>query len=108
MASALFQDFLNPIFLADVAVPEELDGQPLAGRQFLGTVADLIAERFGELGLVEDADLVVEAVVSGRLGMADVGEGPRDDHPIQARQDIGDLLGMPFDEVDHGQLGVGG
>jgi hypothetical protein len=49
-------------------------------------------------------DLVVEKVACGSLGMADVGEGPRDDDPVQARQDTGDLLGMSFDEVDHGQL----
>ena len=71
-------------------------------------VADLIPERLGELGVIEDADLVVEQVARGRLGVADVGERPGDDHPIQAGQDTGDLLGMPFDEVNHGQLGVGG
>jgi hypothetical protein len=51
---------------------------------------------------------VVEEVARGRLSVADVGERPSDDHPIQAGQDTSDLLGMPFDEVNHGQLGVGG
>ena len=56
MTSALFQDLLNPVFLADVAVAEELDGQPVVRGELFGMVADLIAERFGELGVVEDAD----------------------------------------------------
>ena len=71
-------------------------------------VADLIAERFGEPGVVEDADLVVEEVARGRLGVADVRQGPRDDDAIQAREDTGDLLGVSFDEVSHGRLGVRG
>ena len=71
-------------------------------------VADLIAERFSEPGVVEDADLVVEEVTRGSLGVADVRQGPGDDDPIQARQDARDLLGMSFDEVNHGRLGVGG
>jgi hypothetical protein len=65
-------------------------------------VADLIPERLGESGRVEDADLVVEEVARGGVGMADVGERPRDDDPVQARQGTGDPLGMSFDEVSHG------
>src|SRR3954447_22484376 len=103
MTSALFSDLLYPVFLADVAVAEELDGQAVVRGEFLGMAADLIAERLGELGVVEDADLAVEEVARGGLGMADVGKRPRDDDPIQARQGTGDLLSMPFDEVDHGQ-----
>jgi hypothetical protein len=71
-------------------------------------VADLIPERLGELGVVEDADLVVEEVTRGSLGVADVRQGPCEDDPIQARQDARNLLGMSFDEVNHGRLGVGG
>src|SRR3954469_23525680 len=108
MTSALFQDLLDPVFLADVAVAEELDGQPVVRGELLGMVADLIPERRGELGVVEDADLVVEEVTRGRLGVADVRQGPGDDDPIQARQYARDLLGMSFDEVNHGWLAVRG
>ena len=96
MTSALFQNLLNPVFLADVAVTEELDAQAVVRGEFLGVAADLIAERLGELGVVEDADLVIEEVACSSLGMADIGESPRDDNPIQARQDARDLLGMSF------------
>ena len=48
---------------------------------------------------------MIEEVACSSLGMADIGESPRDDNPIQARHDTGDLLGMSFDEVSHGQLG---
>ena len=51
---------------------------------------------------------MVEEIARGGLGVADVGEGPGDDDPIEAGQDAGDLLGMSFDEVGHGQPGVGG
>jgi len=101
------EDLLDQVLFAGVTGAEELDGQPMVGRQFLGVAADLIAERLGEPGVVKDADLVVEEVARGGLGVADVGERPRDDHPVQAGQDTGDLLGMSFDEVDHGRLGVG-
>ena len=46
---------------------------------------------------------MVEEVTRGSLGVADVRQGPGDDDPIQARQDARDLLGMSFDEVNHGQ-----
>jgi hypothetical protein len=102
------EDLLDQVLFAGITGAEELDGQPRVGCQSLGMAADRIAERLGELGGVEEADLVVEEVARGRLSVADVGGRPSDDHPIQAGQDTGDLLGMPFDEVNHGQLGVGG
>jgi hypothetical protein len=105
MMSSLFEDLLDPVFLADVMVAEELDGQSRVRRQFLGMAAELIAERFGELGVIEDADVVIEEIASGGLGVADVWERPGDDDSIQARQDTRDLLGMSFDEVEHGRPG---
>ena len=105
MSSPPVQDLLDAVLLADVMVAEELDGQPVLRGECLGVAADLIAERFGEPGVVEDADLVLEEVARGGLSMADVRERPRDDDPIEARQDPGNLLGMSFDEVHHGRLG---
>jgi hypothetical protein len=104
----LCEDLLDLVLLADVAVAEELDGKPVIRGKLLGVATDLVPDRLGELGVVEDADLVVDQVACGGVGMADVGEGPRDDHPIQAGQDTVDLLGVTFDEVDHGQRGVRG
>src|SRR3954469_2877893 len=62
MPPPLFQDLLNPVLLADVMVAEEFDCQPVVRSELLGVATNLIAERLGELGVVEDADLVIEEI----------------------------------------------
>ena len=108
VAAPMCKDLLDLVLLADVVVAEELDGQPVIRGELLGVATDPVPERLGELGVIEDADRVVEQVACGGVGMADVGEGPRDDHPVQAGQDTGDLFGVTSDQVDHGQFRVRG
>ncbi len=56
---ALGQDLFDPVFLAYVPLPQELDLDPMIGRQPLSVLAKLIPKRLGESRVVEDADLVL-------------------------------------------------
>ena len=95
-------------FLADVALPEELDRQTVLLGDPLGVFTDLVAERFGEVGIVEDPHLLPTEKTRRRLPMADIGKRSRDDDAIEAGEDTDNLVGMAISECGHGRLRVEG
>lgn len=53
MVSTLFQDSLDPVFLAEILLAHVVDLQTVGGRQFLGICFDGVGQRLGKLGEVE-------------------------------------------------------
>ena len=102
MIAALGEDLLDPILLAErLELADELDLQPGLGGQALGVGADLIAQRLGPAGIVEQADVARSEVARHRLGVADVRQGAGDHHPVEARQHAADLVLVLLDKGIH-------
>jgi hypothetical protein len=60
--------------------------------------SDLLAEGLGKLGVVEESKAPGAQMSAHRLGMADLGESPRDHHPVKAGKNPEDLLRMTLDQ----------
>jgi hypothetical protein len=58
MIASRGQDLLDPVFLPHIAFAEELDLDPVLGRQPFGVLAQLVPDGLGEARIVEDLDLV--------------------------------------------------
>jgi glycosyltransferase involved in cell wall biosynthesis len=78
------------------------------GTRIAEEVYDQAAEPYFSRAARKCSFAIHSVLVRRGLGVADVRQGPGDDDAIQAGQDARNLLGMPFDEVNHGRLGVGG
>jgi hypothetical protein len=59
MLATLLQHLVNSVLLAEtLGTADEVDLQPVLGRQALGILAQRLAPGLGPLGIVEDADLM--------------------------------------------------
>ena len=94
------QDFLHAVLFAEVPLADELDLDARLGRQPLGVVAQLIAERLGEPRVVKDAHFPLVQIRGHALGEADLRQGAEHKHPVPATQHPSDLsritLGQKF------------
>jgi hypothetical protein len=93
---AFFQNLLDPFFLAEVALADELDLQPVVLRQALGVLAELLAEGFGEARIVEDADSLLVQVGGHAGGVTNLGKCAEQNDPVVAGKHAGDLSGVPL------------
>src|ERR1700677_4580146 len=62
------QNLSDPVLLAEVGLAEVIHRDAGVGGQTLGVVPHLIGQRLGELGIVEDADLVMMKDAGHSLG----------------------------------------
>ncbi len=64
-----FRDLLHPVFLANTALAQEVDLDPVFGRQSFGVLPKRVPERLGELRVVEDPNLPLVQLRGHPLGV---------------------------------------
>jgi hypothetical protein len=80
---------------------DELDPQAVGLRHLVGMDPDLVAERFGATRVVEEPNVPCSQVRRHGSRMAEIGEGARDYHTLEAGENSANLIGMPIDECVH-------
>ncbi len=80
---------------------DEVDGQPVLGGEAFGVGSDFIAQRFGELGVVEEANSADPQRLGHRFGVGDVDETAGEDDAVETGQRADDLVGVDFSEPSH-------
>ncbi len=106
MVAALGQHRLDPIFLANVVFAQELDLDPVLGGQPFGVLAQRVAKRLGELGIVEDADLALVQIRGHALGKADLRQRAEQQYPVPAGKHPGDLRRVTFGQQRQAHSGM--
>ena len=96
MLAAPGQNFLHPVFLAQVPLADELDFDAGLGRLPLRVLAQLIAERLGEARVVEDPHLPLIQIRGHSPGVADLRQRAKNQHPVPAAQHSRYLCRIPF------------
>jgi len=104
MASPLGEDRLDPVFLAEVLFPDVVDLKPRIFGDPLGVLPDLIAQRFSELGKVEDADPAGIQIPCHGFRIADIGKGAGYHDTIVAAENTLDFVGVSFGQQAHNYL----
>jgi hypothetical protein len=98
----LAQDRPNAIFLAEaVDRTDELDLYAVLLGDPFGVTSDLLPQRLGEAGVVEEADPMLPQVVGHAFCKANAREGTRDDDAIKAGEDASDLGRVTFRQQRH-------
>jgi len=93
---ALGQDLLDPVFFPHIAFAEKFDPDSAVPRQPLGVFPQLLAERFGEPGIIENSHLPGIQIRCHPLGVADLWQRAENQHPVPTTQYSRDLILMPF------------
>jgi len=96
VVTATIEHLLDEALLADLGGRHELDLDAVLVGEPLGVLADLVAQRLGVPGVVEDADLVSAQPAGHAVGVAEVGEDPLDDDAIEAGDHASDLVLVPL------------
>jgi hypothetical protein len=92
MVATLLKHARHNIFLADMRLGDVLDQDPSLGGQRRRTLAHPIAQRLGEVRVVEDADATGIEIPSHPCGVAHYGQRPSDHQPVVARQHPGNPI----------------
>jgi hypothetical protein len=90
MVAALVKHLRHHRFLAHMAFGDVFDPDPRLGSQHNRPLAHPIAQRFGELRVVEDAHVVRIEELRHPIGVAHRRQRPGDHHPVVTRQHTGD------------------
>jgi hypothetical protein len=106
MVAALGQHRLDPVFLPHVAFAQELDLDPVLSRQSLGILAQRVAKRLGELGIVEDPDLSLVQIRGHPLGKADLRQRAEQQEPVPAGKHPRDLRRVAFRQQRQAHSGI--
>jgi hypothetical protein len=101
MVPALLDNRCYPVFLTHVGPAQELDGEPVFGRQTLGVLPNLISQRLGKPGVVENTDLVHTQVSGHCLGVAKSGQRALNHEAVKTLQHSPDLVGMTLGQQCH-------
>lgn len=102
MLSALGDDLLYLFFLTEVLFPNELDLQPILLGQTLSMKTDFVPQGFGKLGVIENTDAFGSQMATHGVAVANLGNGSRDHHAVEAGKDTSDLAGVFFCQQGHG------
>lgn len=102
MLTTGLQDLTDPLLLAEIVLPDELDRKTGLGSQPLGVFPDLVAKRFGPFGVVEDPDAVGIQKAGHALGIANAGNRAGDHNPIPAGEHSCNFVRVPLEKQIHG------
>jgi hypothetical protein len=92
MVSPFGEDFLDAVFLAEgLQLANELDFHPGFACNPFGVLANVILERFGEVEVIEDANLACAEKLCHAARVARCWQRPLNHDPIQALQRTGNL-----------------
>ena len=90
------QNLFHPVFLAEVPLADELDLDSRFDRHLLRVLANPVAERLGELRIVEYPDLPLVQKRRHPSGKADLRQRAENQHPVPTAQHAGNLGGVSF------------
>jgi hypothetical protein len=99
---ALGDDLLDPFFLTEILLPDKFDLQTIFLGQALSPETNFVPQGFGKLGVIENTNTLGSQMTTHRIGITDVGKGPGNDDPIEARKDPSNLTGISFCQDTHG------
>jgi len=108
MAAPHLENLLDPLLLAQILAGDLVDLEPGFGSHALGVGPDLVLQRCGETGEVEDPDPPARELPAHRPGVADVGQCARAHHRVEAPQHTLELSLVPLDEPDQDAHCAGG
>jgi hypothetical protein len=101
---ALLHNGAEAVFLAEgVHRADELNRHPVLGGPALGVLPDLLAPRFGDARVVEQAQAVAAQPGGHARGVADPRHCAHDHDPIVAGHHARDLLGVARGQQRHGR-----
>jgi len=96
MVAALGEDRLDAFLLAEGFVAtNELDLRPGVGRELLGMLTQLIAQRLGPPRKVEQPHLLLGEIPRHGIGVTDLRQRPCDHHTVEAGDhggNVGEVL----------------
>ena len=102
LITPLLEDGANAVFLAEGPDrANELDLQAVLPGDPFRVLSDLLSQRLGKAGVVEETDSVPTQVVGHALRKADAHERARDDDATKAGEDTGDPAGVAFSQQRH-------
>ena len=84
--SAFLQQFLHPVLFAEVPLADEFDFNTRPGCHLLGVLPNPVAERLGELWIVEDPDLSFKQQRCHPSGETDSRQCAENQHPVKTAQ----------------------
>ncbi len=96
------EELLDPLLLPEIlGAPHELDREAGLLGEPLGLDPNLVPERLGPAGVVEEPDLLGAQVRRHGPCVAEIGERAREHHPVEAGEHRTDLVGVSFNESVH-------
>ena len=96
--SGHFSNLGDDLLLAHMGLGDVLDPHPVPHRQRLGCLADAIAQRLAEAGIVEDPDVPPLEKAGHPASMTDLRQRAGDDDPVIAGQHAHKLIRIPLGE----------
>jgi hypothetical protein len=100
--TALGDNGLDAFFLAEgLETADEFNFKSRLSSQVFGVVAQLIAQRFCPLGIVEQSDVAIAEETGHSAGMSDIRQGAGEDDPVETRQHTGNLILVTCDKRIH-------
>jgi hypothetical protein len=90
------QNLFCPVFFSEVPLADELDFDSGFGSHLLRVLTNPVAERLGELRIVEYPDLPLVQKRRHPSGKADLWQYAKNQHPVPATQHSGNLPGVTF------------
>jgi len=92
--SAFLQQFLHPVLFTEVPLADEFDFDTRPGCHLPGVLPDPVAERLGELRIVEDPDFSFKQKRRHPSGETDSRQCAENQHPVKAAQHSRYLCGV--------------
>ncbi|HEY1897376.1 MAG TPA: hypothetical protein VGG62_13935 [Terracidiphilus sp.] len=90
------QNLFYPVFLPEIPFADELDLDTGCSRHLLRVLANAVAERFGELRIIENPNLSLEQKRSHACRKTDLRQRAENQHPIPAAQHPSYLRSVPI------------
>jgi hypothetical protein len=101
MIPTLSEDLLDSFFLTEIFLPDKFDLQTIFLSQILSPETDLVPQGLGKLGEIKNTDAFGSQMTTHGIGITNVGKGPGNHHPIEARKDPSNLTGISFCQGTH-------
>ena len=104
---SLVQHWSHMLLLTELLfAANEHDLRPVCGGDPLHVLPNGIAQRLSPFGVVENADLVLVAVVRHAFGIAPLRQRALDDDPVIAGENASDLALVPLGQQLHAHSGI--
>jgi len=101
MRASLCYDLMDPVFLAEALLADELDFQAVLVGQAFGVGANLVSQGLGPLGVIENPNVLCFEKAGHALGRTNTGNGAGEHDAVKARQYPLNLTGVMLNKLLH-------